>query len=338
MKPSVSLLCLALLLPLPAAASPVFQAVGLFGDLAVVDTTHLLSTATFIKPDPGFTNASLVTGLARSPATGVLWVAGTDFVNSYIGEVDFSSGAVSTLVTLDGEVVVDLAFDGAGSLYALSDNGSGSHPHSLLKIDTGTGALSVAKVLDAHGGTSDFGQVGAIGWNPADQSIYYADLDSSRHLFIDKLSGASFTQSPAFSSALALGPMALSFTGGKLWLSTNFSIYSTDPTNFAAGLTKEGRPAFATADGSFAFSISGMFPAALGCTPSPTSACLYNRFKRRSPTTPGRRMARAQVASFWRAARASSGHSLTRRTSNSSSRCSMLARRPSTSGGSLAGD
>ena len=38
MKLSVSLLCLALLLPLLAAASPAFQAVGLFGDLVVLVT------------------------------------------------------------------------------------------------------------------------------------------------------------------------------------------------------------------------------------------------------------------------------------------------------------
>src|SRR6185369_2667399 len=282
MKPPVLavLLIAALLLP-SASKAATFQAVEFIGDLAVVDTTHLLSTATFIKPDPGFKNATVMTGLSRNPADGSLWIAGIDFVNSFVGEVDWTTGAVTTLVTLNGEVVVDLAFDGAGSLYALSANGSGSHPHSLLKIDTGTGTLSVAKVLNAHGGTSDFGQVGVIGWNPSDQSLYYADLDSSSHLFIDKLSDPTFTQSPVFATSLSFSPpLALSFTGGRLFLSTSSGvIYSADATNVAGGLTQEGQPGYPTADGDIVFSVSGMVPAALGCTPSPTAACLYNRFK-----------------------------------------------------------
>ena len=274
---------LALLLA-PASAlavSPPFQAVGLFGDLAVVDSDRLLTVATQIAPDAGFSSVLFVTGLARHPASGDLFLAGNDFFqNSYLARVDFATGAVTSVGTIPGEFVVDLAFDGAGALYALTDNAQGLHPHALLRLDQTTAAATVVKVLDPHGGTSDFGQSGALAWNPADASLYYADRGASPpRLFVDRLTPGTFAQTTVLSATIAVSPLAMAFAGGRLWIATNFAFFSGEAANLAGGLVNEGLAEFPTPDGTWTYVPSGMVPADLDCTPSATVACLAHRFR-----------------------------------------------------------
>ena len=264
------------------AVAPAFQAVGLFGDLAIVNPSALLSVATFIAPDQGFAFVSFANGLARNPVTGQVFVVGTDFVDSYLGRLDFKSGAETTVGVIPGEIVVDLAFDGAGQLYGLTDDANGTTLHALLRIDQGNASATLAKVLDPHGGSSGSFQLGAIAWNPADQSLYYADLNGDsprRHLFIDKLTPGTFAQTPGFTASFGASPYAMAFAEGRLWLSTNIFLYSADAGNLAGGLTNEGAPSFPSADGELIYQASGMFPAALSCIRSPTAACLADRFK-----------------------------------------------------------
>jgi hypothetical protein len=265
------------------SAAPVFQAVGLFGDLVVMNATGLLSVATYLAPDNGsFGLAFFITGLARDPVSGQVYVLGNDFLDSYLGRVDFATGTVASVATIPGEVFTDLAMDGAGQLYGLTDNGSGTTPHALFRIDKATGAAALAKALDAHGGNSSDGQFGAIAWNPADQSLYYADLNNDsphRHLFIDKLAPGTFAQSPVTTTTFNLSPYAMAFAAGRLWLSTNGFFYSADALNIGAGFTNEGFTSFPSPDGTLQFLASGMFPAVLPCVPGPTVACVANRFK-----------------------------------------------------------
>jgi hypothetical protein len=267
----------------PAAATPPpFQAVGLFGDLAVIDPTSLLSTATFVQSDFGFSSAVFITGLARDPVHGTLYIVGTDFTSSFLARVDFATGAATSVGMIAGEVVVDIAMDGTGTLYGLTDNFSSTTPHSLFRIDPGTAAPTLVKVLDAHGGSSDDAQFGALAWNPADGSLYYADLNGDsprRHFFVDKLAPGTFAQSPFSTATFGISPNAMAFAGGRLYVTTSGIFYSLDATSPEGDPSFEGFSEYPSADGEFVFAASGMVPAALGCVPSATAACLANRFK-----------------------------------------------------------
>jgi hypothetical protein len=264
-----------------SASLPAFQAVGLSGDLAVINPARLLSVATYLDIDIGFATVFFINGLARDPGTGKLFVVGTDFENSFLGEVDFATGKERTVGTISGEIVVDIAFDGSGSLYGLTDNADGATPHALLRINPATAAMSVAKVLDAHGGTRDFSQFGALAWNPADQSLYYADLNgaSPHHLFVDRLVPATFQQTTVMNTSFGVSPYSMAFVDGRLWLVSNAFVYSADVQNFAGGFVNEGFTGFPSPDGEFQYFASGLVPAALPCVPGPTVACLANRFK-----------------------------------------------------------
>jgi hypothetical protein len=264
----------------PAAGPvlPTFQAIGFFGDMAVVDAQHMLTPAVYVQTDSYFGSGAVCTGLAVSP-TGTTFFVGNDGINSWLATVNFTTGAGTTIGEIAGYVINDIAFDGAGHLYGLTDNKAGTSPHSLLLINTATAAASVAAVLNNHGGTSDFTEYGAIAFNPADSSFYYADRDSSNHLFVDKLAHGTFTQTSVLTTILVISPTAMAFSGGKLWLSSFGSLRAADASNIAAGFTTAGFMVFPTPDGTFAYSADGLVPNTLPCVPSPTAACLYNRFK-----------------------------------------------------------
>jgi hypothetical protein len=265
---------------LPAAGppAPTFQVIGSFGDLAVVDATNLLTPAVFIQIDSAF-GAFLATGLAISPA-GTAFIVGNDFTgNSWLGQVNFTTGVETTVGKITGYVINDIAFDGAGHLYGLTDDTAGASPHSLLLINTSTAAVTVAKVLNNHGGPNDFGEDGAIAFNPADSGFYYADRDSSNHLFVDKLAAGTFTQSSVLATTSTISPTAMAFSQSNLWLFAFGAVYSADASNIAAGFAFAGNPVFPTPDGTFAFFTDGAVPNTLPCVPSPTAACLSNRFK-----------------------------------------------------------
>jgi hypothetical protein len=267
--------------PLASAASAgvAFVAVGINGDLVIVGPTALLSVATYLVPDAGgFGNAFFVTGLATD-GTGQVFVVGTDFSNSYLARADFGSGAVTTVGTITGEVIVDLAFDGTGHLYALTDNANGSDRHALLALNPTNGAATVAKVLDGHGGTRDFGQSGAIAWNAGDQHLYYADTDSTNMIFVDRLASSTFAQTSLLSGLHRSAPTAMAFASGRLWLFTNGGAFSADAGNIGGGLTNEGFPSFPTPDGTYFLEVEGVATPTLACIPSPTAVCLGNRFK-----------------------------------------------------------
>jgi hypothetical protein len=264
--------------PEAGPATPPFQVVGVGGDLAVMNATNLLTAAVFIQPDSAFSNVFFVTGLARSPG-GTMYVVGNDLSsNSWLGTVDFTTGVETTVGEITGYVINDIAFDGAGNLYGLTDNTLGASPHSLLHVNPSTAAFSVAKTLNDHGGSNDFAEGGAIGYNPADGNLYYVDRDASHHLFVDRLASGTFTQTTVLSSTRTDVPFAIAFNQGKLWL-FSLAVLSVDASNFAADFTVAGIASFPTPDGLFLFSPDGAVPSALPCVPSTTAACLYNRFK-----------------------------------------------------------
>ena len=266
--------------PDAVSATVPFQAVGRFGDLAVASPAQLLTVATLIQGDAGFSSFIFINGLALSPTTGKIYVAGFDGTSSYLGEVDWKTGIETTIGKIAGEVIVDLAFDGSGNLYGLTANADGTDQHALLRINTATAVTSVAKVLDPHGGNADFSEDGALAFNSADSSLYYADVDSTAHLFIDKLAPGTFAQTTELTSQLSPNPSAMAFAQGRLWISTNAGWYSANATDLAADVSPIGNfSAFPTPDGSYAYFPGGMFPSTLSCTPSPTAACLDNRFK-----------------------------------------------------------
>jgi hypothetical protein len=202
-------------------------------------------------------------------------------VDSFLARVNFQTGAVTTVGAIPGEVVVDLAADGSGTLFALTDNLTGTTPHALFRLDKATGAATLLKVLDPHGGSRDFAQFGALAWNSADGSLYYADLNnaSPRRTFIDRLTPGTFAQTPVTTTQFAVSPLAMAFAEGKLWLSTNGGYFSINTAAPAAGLAAEGFGAFPSPDGIFAYRAAGMFPAVLPCVPSANAACVANRFK-----------------------------------------------------------
>lgn len=279
--PTFAVALLAALLAAPAAgspAAPTFQVVGSGFDLAVVNPTNLLTTATSIRADNGF-GAFRTTGLAISPA-GIAFIVGNDFnQSSWLAQVNFNTGAATTVGKMTGYVINDIAFDGAGQLYGVTDNTVGTSPHSLLLIDTATAAVSVVMMLDDHSGRNDIGEDGAIAFNPGDGSFYYADTDASDHLFVDRLAPGTFVQTPVLTDSLTIIATAMAFSQGKLWLFDADVVFSADASNIAAGLTVAGSMGYPTAIGNVGFFAAGAVPNTLSCVPSPAAACLYNRFR-----------------------------------------------------------
>lgn len=268
-----------------AASSVAFQAAGIDGDLALVGPAALLSISGHTAPDGGsFKNVSFLTGLAID-ATNRVFVVGNDGANSFLGRVDLGSGAVTSIGTIHGEIVVDLTFDGAGNLYALTADNDGSDPHALLSINPDTAAASVVKSLSSHGANSGSDYYGAIAWNPADQHLYYSDTVGTfgfGSLFVDQLAPSTFVQTTVLSGGPTISePTAMGFAAGRLWIFTEFDTYSAPASAIGTGLTDEGSPSFLTPDGTFQFPTQGVAPppTTLTCIPSPTAVCLANRFK-----------------------------------------------------------
>jgi hypothetical protein len=265
------------------SAWPAFQVLGTNRELAIVDPLELLTTSVILRPDVTFTPLN-VTGLAVDSA-GTVYISGNDNNDSALGRIDFNTGLMTTVGKLPGYVINDIAFDGAGHLYGLTDNALGSSPHTLLLIDTATAAPTVVKVLDNHGGAQGFGRFGAITFNSTDGSGYYADLSSKAQLFLDKLAPGTFAQTPVLapdgpSYLGAPAPEAMAFSQGKLWLFLSDSaVLSWDPSFSGEGWWKIGYPAFPSANGGSTFYAVGAVPNRLSCAPSTTAACLYNRFK-----------------------------------------------------------
>jgi hypothetical protein len=267
-----------------AAPAPQFQALA-NGKLFVFDPTAVLTNP--LPLQAGYPAGSFsLTGLAAGPA-GETFVAGTDSVaNSWLWQVDFGTGAATSVGAIPGYVIADIAFDGAGRLYGLTDNGVGGSPHSLLLIDTATAAAAVVKVLDNHGGPEFGPGYGALGFNPADGSLYYAFRDSTYAFFLDKLAPGTFEQTRLqvpnnFDPAI---PTAMVFSQGSLWLFISAGVYSADPANLAAGFSFAGIPILRTRYARTEFDqdlvyVDGAIPSLLPCHPGPTVACLQGRFE-----------------------------------------------------------
>jgi hypothetical protein len=270
---------------------PIFQVVGPFWDMAVLEPHNLLTPAIILNPDdPFYYNVDLVTGLAPGPA-GKFWIVGNASFppQAFLGLVDWNTGEEHTIgATSPSELIVDIAVDGAGNLYGLTANFfGGTDLHSLVSIDTktvnGTVATKLLKVLDAHGGTGDGHELGALAYNSADGNFYYADRDASGFLFIDRLAPGTWTQTPvAANIALHVYPEAMAILQGKLWLFGGGSlpqVYSADLANVAGTFTHVGYPQFPTLDGGNVFLATAAIPNTLPCVPSTTAACLFNRFR-----------------------------------------------------------
>ncbi len=268
----------------PPPDYPSFQALsGFLGEIAVVAPNRLLTAAISIRKDLGF--QAVYQAIAHDPVSGKDFLLGFDdnqhhSPNSYLGELDFTTGEERTIGTIPGEIVNALAFDGTGNLYGLTDNREGRTPHALLAIDKATAAASVVKVLDSHGGPADF-LSGSLAWNPADHFLYYADLGSDGHLFVDRLAPGTFAQTPAVVASRGGSPQGMAFAAGRLWMVfSGFEFSSADASHLAAGLSGNLFPQFPTPDGELStFYTTSIFPTVVSCVPGPTVACLYNRFK-----------------------------------------------------------
>jgi hypothetical protein len=266
-----------------AAATPTFQALGYSKDLVVTTPTRLLSGATFIKPDASFGHANFYSSMARDPISGKIYVVAMDLTNgdSHLGQLDFTTGAATTIGTIPAELVTCLAFDGRGQLYGLTTNDDLNPRQTVLAIDTRTAAVSVVGALDSHGGGSAKTFLsGAIAWNPADGYFYYANWGGDGHLFVDKLAPGTFNQTPILTGGYTLEPpVSMTFVAGRLWLTDAIFFSSADAKNIANGFTEEGNPIFPTPDVSVGLFTRSILPTLLSCIPSATTACLYNRFK-----------------------------------------------------------
>ncbi len=273
-----------------APSYPSFQALnGFSGTIAIVAPNRLLTAAVTIKHDAGF-NSAFYQAIAHDPMSGKDFLLGSDVrhgsPNSYLGDLDFTTGVERTIGVIPGEIVIALAFDGTGILYGLTDNREGRTPHALLVIDKVTAVATVMKILDSHGGPADLQQSGSLAWNSADRSLYYSDRGSDDNIFLDRLTPNTFAQNPVFVKEGTISPNGMAFVEGKLWISTGFpGFVSADASNLAAGLSHVERhllPEFPTPAGSSLspyFYTTSIFPAAVSCVPGLTVACLYNRFK-----------------------------------------------------------
>jgi hypothetical protein len=265
--------------PPDAPGPPVFQLVDFNGDLIVTTPTGFLAAPVPLHRDHSFAAVGNVTGFAVSPA-GETFIVGTDEHDSWLGKVSFSTGEEKTVARFPGYVIVDIAFDGAGRLFGLTDGCDGAWPHSLLLINPRPAYVLVKKALDDRRPSPCHTLFGAIAFNPADGSFYYSNLDANGHLFVDRLAPGSFAQTPVLTSSLNQGPpTGMAFVQGLLWLSTFNGLYVADITNFKGNFAYAGSPELGTPLTNWFTNITAILPSRLGCTPGPTVACLHNRFQ-----------------------------------------------------------
>lgn len=260
------------------AATPTFQ-VLLSGPnhIAITQPQKLLTTT--IDLDGTF--PSSLQGMAHDPISGKVFVVARrlDPPVSYLGEVDFTTGAIQTVGSIPGEVVKEIAFDESGQLFGLTGNREGLHLHSLLAIDKTTAAATLIKSLDTHGGNSS-DRYGALAWSSSDRALYYSDEGSDGRSFFDKLAPGTFAQTTVMKGQSVI-PQGMAFAEGRLWVIGGFQFFSADANNYTAGLRDEGFIRYPTPAGSthYFLEMTSIFPIALPCIPSPTTACVYNRFK-----------------------------------------------------------
>jgi hypothetical protein len=276
---ALSVMTSALLASPSRAATPIFQALGYSRDLAVTAPDKLLTAATIIKADANLP-AVFYSSMARDPVSGKIFIVGMQIStgDSYLGQVDFVTGAEKTIGRIPRELVGGLAFDAEGHLFGLATPGGGSPTQALLSIDPRTAAASILKVLDLHGGDDNVLE-GALAWNPADGLLYYANRDGDSRLFVDRLESKTFNQASVLKETWILASEGMFFMAGRLWMTDGIFISSADAKNISQGFTTEGHPTFQTADGMQDFLMRSIVPFSLSCTPSSTTACLHNRFK-----------------------------------------------------------
>jgi hypothetical protein len=264
--------------PAAGVAARVLQLVDFQGDLIVTSPTAFLTAPTPLLRDRAFRSVVNVTGFAVSPQ-GEAFIVGTDEVDSWLGRVSFSTGIETTVGRISGIVVADIAFDGAGNLFGLTDDVYGASTHSLVRISRRKAFVQVVKVLDDHDGTC-YPHFGAIAFNPADGSFYYSCLDPNGHLFVDRLAPGTYDQTTVLTSgAVGEAPTAMAFDRDTLWLATFDALYSADITNLAGDFSYAGSPFIATQISDWFTNITAILPSRLACVPGPTVACLFNRFK-----------------------------------------------------------
>lgn len=109
------------------------------------------------------------TGLATHPGTGMLWailtLAGSTRERVLV-TLDPRTG-VATRVGSPGNNFAGLAFDAAGTLYGVTDDG-GTTPETLFTLSTTDATATIVRAL----GRGDNGE--ALGFNPVDGHLYHA--------------------------------------------------------------------------------------------------------------------------------------------------------------------
>jgi hypothetical protein len=127
---------------------------------------------------------------------------------------------------------------------------------------------------------------GAIAIDPATDVLYFTSIDATGTLFVDSMSPTLvptllYTDPPYF---LPILPLAATFAGGRLWVSTlltqvgpSTGFIAVDPSGINNEIT--GGAAYWTLSFNETAPIFGLVAAQPACVPSATTACLYNRFQ-----------------------------------------------------------
>jgi hypothetical protein len=248
---------------------------------------QLLSAPAFLPP-PG--KNAIFHSLTRNPSTGEFFTLESNF----LFKVDIDH-VTTALVGQLPAFMTDIAFDGNGNLFAWAHCDS-TYANELFQIDPTTGAATgVLASLDSTrlapcGSSGGIYPAGTMTIDQTSNVLYLTGADTTGAIFIDSFD-SSYVPTLLFSEkfvtlgAATLAPFASTFADGQLWISIStldlFTvgegfIGSFDPLN--AGINLE--------NGAFSYPYSfylstalyGLFVAPTHCTPSPTAACLYNRF------------------------------------------------------------
>jgi len=222
----------------------------------------------------------LLRGLAQHPSFHSLWAAGFVGKDTSLGMVDEEIAAYTEARSFAGHHFVDIAFDSASRLWALSSSCDSTDPSALFQIDLAAGTATKRASFQAGSCFSD--TAGAVTFNSFDSFLYVYVVNLGAGGPVARLKRVN-------PSTLAMSDIALQSTfnyvewmratsASTLRLTDDYQYFDLDLTTGHSSLVGYAffqDPFFGP---QVAFSRAAS-PATAACVPTSTAACVGGRFK-----------------------------------------------------------
>jgi hypothetical protein len=252
--------------------------------LALTTDHQLLTAPVFATP-----SATGMIGLTRNPLTGELFTLVGIQGGQRLARLDFTTGSWTPAGDPLTITLRSIAFDSQGNLFgfALCEN---HYANELVQFDTNswniTSLLGSLDSLNVPSCSTASLIAGAIAIDPADDTLYLAANDASGNLFVDRFDSflvptTLYQSLPGLVTGFAV--TAATFSGGRIWIASGLLFYgesffvSFEPGDVSS-IAGSGPGYFAVGQSDSA-PILGFVEAQQPCVSTPTSTCLFNRFR-----------------------------------------------------------